>query len=68
MTKGVMRCIGSVQHNNKYGAGYVLVIKWDQMNDNINKQLVKQLVLLIFIQPELREELDNRLAYDIYEE
>lgn len=64
MTKGIMRCIGSVQHlKNKYGAGYVLDIKWKPSLTKSDS--VKQMVSSIFSQWKLREESEDRLTADI---
>jgi ATP-binding cassette subfamily A (ABC1) protein 5 len=66
MVKGVMRCIGSVQHlKNKYGAGYVLEIKWDQTNESIGSEKVKRLISSIFSEAVVKEEFDNRLIFDV---
>ena len=67
MTKGVMRCIGSAQHlKDKYGAGYVLNIKWDPILTKSDS--VKQMVSNIFKEWNLKEESDDRLIANIPQE
>src|SRR2546422_740515 len=62
MVKGVLRCLGSIQHlKNKYGAGYVLEIKWDQNCPEINSDRVKKLVFEIFNSAVIKEEYDERI-------
>ena len=64
MTKGIIRCIGSVQHlKDKYGAGYVLEIKWTSTQENA--ELVKQMISNIFSEWKVREESTNRLCADV---
>ncbi|XP_054155627.1 cholesterol transporter ABCA5-like [Oppia nitens] len=67
MIKGVVRCIGSVQHlKNKYGAGYVLEIKWvSNTTDHTFGQKLKQTIESFFTNISLKEEYNNRLIYDI---
>ncbi|CAG2115476.1 unnamed protein product [Medioppia subpectinata] len=68
MIKGVMRCIGSVQHlKNKYGAGYVLEIKWTQTPDNagFGPKLKHTIESFFANNVSVKEEYNNRLAFDI---
>ncbi|XP_054155382.1 cholesterol transporter ABCA5-like [Oppia nitens] len=65
MIKGVVRCIGSIQHlKNKYGAGYVLEIKWNTTDPTFGQKL-KQTIESFFTNISLKEEYNNRLIYDI---
>ena len=66
MIKGVMRCIGSLQHlKNKYGAGYVLEIKWSQNTDQSFGHKIKQKIELFLTKAVVKEEYNNRLILDI---
>ena len=67
MIKGVMRCIGSVQHlKNKYGAGYVLEVKFkNQNNEEILRSQFKEKIESYFLKVVVKEEYRNRLIFDI---
>jgi len=66
MIKGVVRCIGSVQHlKNKYGAGYVLEIKWRQTSESSFGRQLKRDIESFFTDIVLKEEYNNRFIFDI---
>ncbi|CAG2105325.1 unnamed protein product [Medioppia subpectinata] len=64
MTRGVMRCIGSAQHlKNRYGAGYVLDIKWQPIR--ATQASIQTIISGLFFEWTVREVFDNRMTADI---
>lgn len=66
MVKGVMRCLGSIQHlKSLYGAGYILEIKWNAQSEIINAEHVKRFVSEIFEEFIVKESFEDRLIFNI---
>jgi ATP-binding cassette subfamily A (ABC1) protein 5 len=65
LVKGVLRCLGTIQHlKDKYGAGYLLELKWDLEAGPIDQ--VKGLVAQMFgSQATVREEFQDRISFDV---
>lgn len=63
MSKGSIRCLGSVQHlNAKYGAGYILELKWA---DNFDFTPLLRQLNQMFPHQLVREKQDNQVKIDV---
>ncbi|RWS12308.1 hypothetical protein B4U79_09945 [Dinothrombium tinctorium] len=64
MVKGVLRCLGSLQHlKDKYGGGYQVEIKWKSSVANFDG--IQELVKDIFPAAEMKEHFGNRVSYSV---
>lgn len=66
MVKGILRCIGNIQHlKNKYGGGYILELKWDRKKGPVRSFLADATRLFGDEGFEVKEEYYSRMALTI---